>query len=389
MSDENLSSAGRRHSLAAIIASTFGVGVNLGILTPLVTLILERDGVDATLIGLNAAMPALAVLLFSPRIARLAGRAGTLTTLFAGLGLALAGVLLMPVFRDLAAWFVLRFGIGLALTMAWVVGETWINTVVTERNRGRVLGFYATAFYAGLACGPLIVQAIGIDGWMPFLAAAASLALAALPLMAAQGLAPALSARPALGFGQVVRVAPFIVAAATIAGLSETAVYTLLPLYGLRSGLGQDGAILMLTLFVAGGIAFQFPIGWLADRLGRRRTLLACMLASLAGCALLPFAAERGLLFWLMTPLWGGLIASFYTLTLGLLGQRFEAHDLLVANAAFILAYELGGAVGPALGGAAMDLWDPHGLPLAVAGALAGFLLFAALRRSRGARNSS
>ncbi len=66
MSAGNLSSDGRRHSLAAIIASTFGVGVNLGILTPLVALILERDGVDATLIGLNAAMPALAVLLFSP-----------------------------------------------------------------------------------------------------------------------------------------------------------------------------------------------------------------------------------------------------------------------------------------------------------------------------------
>ena len=43
-----------------------------------------------------------------------------------------------------------------------------------------------------------------------------------------------------------------------------------------------------------------------------------------------------------------------------------HARDLIVANAAFIRAYEPGGAIGPALGGAAMDLWDPHGLPLAV-----------------------
>jgi len=59
-----LSPRARRASLAAIIASTFGVGVNLGVLTPLVALILERDGVDAILIGLNAAMPALAMLLW-------------------------------------------------------------------------------------------------------------------------------------------------------------------------------------------------------------------------------------------------------------------------------------------------------------------------------------
>ena len=53
MGAESLGSAGRRHSLAAIIASTFGIGVNLGIVTPLVTLILERDGVDAAFILAN------------------------------------------------------------------------------------------------------------------------------------------------------------------------------------------------------------------------------------------------------------------------------------------------------------------------------------------------
>ena len=75
----------RRASLAAIIASTFGVGVNLGVLTPLVALILQRDGVDATLIGLDAAMPALAMLIFTAWIARLAGRVSTSARCSAGL----------------------------------------------------------------------------------------------------------------------------------------------------------------------------------------------------------------------------------------------------------------------------------------------------------------
>ncbi len=84
--------------------------------------------------------------------------------------------------------------------------------------------------------------------------------------------------------------------------------------------------------------------------------------------------------------LWGGLIGSFYTPTLALLGQSFATGDLAVANAAFILACDLGGAAGPVLGGAALDLWDPHGLPLAVGLALAAFLLFAASHRNGGER---
>ncbi len=123
-----LSPRARRISLAAIITSTFGVGINLGILTPLVALILERDGVDATLIGLNAAMPALAMLLFAGWIARLAGRVSAVGALLGGLALAVVSVLLMPLFRDLGAWFLLRFLIGLSLSLPWVIGETWINT---------------------------------------------------------------------------------------------------------------------------------------------------------------------------------------------------------------------------------------------------------------------
>ena len=119
----------------------------------------------------------------------------------------------------------------------------------------------------------------------------------------------------------------------------------------------------------------------LADRMDRQRLFLVCVAATALGCAVLPLVIGWAPGLWVSMFLWGGLIGSFYALTLALLGQRFAARDLAVANAAFILAYELGGAAGPVLGGAAMDFWDPHGLPLAVGLSLAAFLLFAFLSK--------
>ncbi|HET9274320.1 MAG TPA: hypothetical protein VFO09_08640, partial [Methyloceanibacter sp.] len=68
----------------------------------------------------------------------------------------------------------------------------------------------------------------------------------------------------------------------------------------------------------------------------------------------------------------------------------FRGADLAVANTAFVLMYQLGAMVGPALGGAAMQRFGPDALPLTLALALALFTAGAAcglfLRRAPGAR---
>jgi MFS family permease len=377
MTERGYTAGERRRSLGAVIAASFAIGLHFGILMPLVALVLERDGVDTATIGLNAAMQPLAMLLLGPYIARIAGRLGTLVSLYGGLAITVGAVVAMPLAPQLGLWFLLRFLAGVGMGLPWLVGETWINTVAEESSRGRVVAFYSMSFYGGLAAGPLVLQAAGTEGLPPFLAAAGALVLAGLPIHLYRGLAPAMPARPRLKLRQAARIAPLVVAAALLSGFVEVGAYALLPLYGLRSGLGQDQAIATLAVFTLGAIALQAPLGLFADRLDRRRLLMACALGSILCVALLPFAIGSPLLLWPLLVLWGGLGLGFYTLGLALLGQRFPAGDLAVANALFILAFEAGNVLGPAMAGAAMDLWDPHGFLLALAGAAALFLAFA------------
>jgi hypothetical protein len=62
-----------------------------------------------------------------------------------------------------------------------------------------------------------------------------------------------------------------------------------------------------------------------------------------------------------------------YTLTLIELGRNFQGDLLLAGNAAFTVAWGLGGVLGPPLGGAAMQLFGRAGLPAVL------FLVFGGL----------
>ena len=364
------STAQRWRSLVAVIGSVFGVGVSFGALVPLMSLTLERRGIDSTVIGLNSSMFPLAVILVTPFLPRLAARLGTFTSLLLGLAVSIAAILLLPILPQLWAWFALRFLMGAGIALHWLVSETWMNLVVTERNRSSVLGAYAAVLAGGFVAGPVLLQITGTEGWLPILASVAAIAGSALPLLLGLGLAPSLSAHHGASILRMLRSAFVVMVAAYAGGLTDSGVFVLLPIYGLRTGFDVPSSILLLAVFTAGNLLLQIPIGWLADRVSRRRVLLGCAVVGVAGAALLPLVLEHPFLLWPLLFIWGGTVFAFYPVALSLLGQNLPAQQFASANASFIVFYELGSICGPVVGGAAMDLIGPQGLPLAV-GAIA------------------
>ncbi len=367
--------AQRWRSLIAVIGSVFGVGVSFGALVPLMSLILEERGVDTALIGLNSSMFPLAVLLVTPFLPRLVARLGAITSILWGLVITVVAILLLPVLPQLSAWFVLRFLIGAGMALHWMVSETWMNLIASERRRATIMGAYATVLAGGFALGPILLQVTGTEGWLPFVAAAVATASSVLPLLLGLGLAPLLSVQKGRSILRMIRLVPIGMAAALAGGLTDTGIIVLLPVYGLRIGFEEATAILLVTVFIAGNVALQIPIGILADRISRQRILLVCAGIGVAGAVLLPFVLQQPVLLWSLLFLWGGTVFAFYTVGLSLVGQSVPAAQFAAANAAFIVFYESGSITGPAVGGAAMDLVGPHGLLGVIAAASLALIL--------------
>ncbi len=372
--------SGRWRSLIAMFTFMVGVSLSIGMTVPLLSLVMERRGVDDATIGLNAAMSMLALILSGPLLPPLLRRLGSGRAIVGGV-VAHAVVLMAFAFTDdLAAWFVLRFVMGSVGGLPWMAADSWVNAAADEASRGRIVSLYATAATVGFAIGPALLLVTGTEGLLPFAVAAGAMVAGLLPLAVLRPPPPPSPGQAATPVLAVFRIAPFTILAALTSGFAENAVFAMMPLYGLGLALGPATAALLVSAFGAGGMALQLPLGLLADRIDRRQALILTTALALALTLAIPFLAPAGTVFWGVLFIWGGLVSGFYTLGMIALGERFRADALPSATSAFIMAYTIGGMLGPAAAGLSMVALPPHGFMALLAAAFAAYLAIGLIR---------
>lgn len=372
-----------RRSLGAVIASAFAASLTFSVCMPLLALILERRGTSDILIGLNTAASPAGLLIFTLLMPRIVARLGTMRALYLGFILMIFSIVLFPVLDNVWLWFPLRFLMGVGIAIHWVVSETWINTLVDNRIRGRVMGIYVTALSAGSLVGILTLYFVGSEGTDPFFIIAAVMAMGVMPLVLARDLAPGIAVHESFGLFAAMRRAPTVMTAALTDGFVMGALFAFFLIYAQRMGFDEENALVMFIVLSVGNATLQYLVGMLADRYNKRMLLIVFALLVAAGTALLPFAMGDPLLLWPTLFLWGGIMGGIYTCGIALIGERFRRDELAAANASFIFTYEFGHLLGPAVAGIAMAIWDPHGLIVVAVGAGLIFALVAAVRQAR------
>jgi MFS family permease len=376
MTLQEMPSRTRGGALAAVIGTAFGVGVSVGAIVPLLALNLQRRGFDAAAIGVNAAMFPIGAVAFSFLVPRIVAWLGLFKAIVASITLTAALMLLFPALDRYAAWCAIRLAIGCVGVVHWIASETWINLLARDESRSRVMAIYATVMAGGFVGGPLLLSVTGIEGWIPFAAVAGAALFALLPVLLIRSAPPALDRALHLDLLGLMRLVPLVMAAALVAGFVDASLFSLIPVYQVRAGHPEQLAVLSLSIFMAGNLLLQYPLGWIADHSSRRHAAMATAAIIAAGAIAYPVLLPAlGPPFWLMMFVWGGVSWGMYTLGLALLGERFQPAQLAAANAAFVMMYEIGSITGPVAAGAALDRWPIYGLPAAVGLAAALFIV--------------
>lgn len=371
-------------SVAAAIISISVVGTGLGLSGPLLSLLMEKDGLSSTLIGANTAIAGLAALVAVPFVTQISIRIGVVNTLIANIALASICLMAFYYFDPIPGWFILRFVFSVNLSMTFVLSEFWINNSTHEKNRGLMLGIYGTMLSVGFAGGPAIIALTGIDGILPFLVGAAIIFSACLPIYLVRSGQPAMKHEgKAPSISRYLFIVPLATAAGFVFGAIEQTEMALLPIFGIKGGYGEASAAWMLVVLGLGHVFCQIPLGIWSDRVQDRRTiLLICTVVGIAGSLSLPFLLPYPFVLYSTIFFFGGVIGGLYTVGLAHLGSRLKGAELAQANAAFVMCYAFGMLVGPQLVGMTMDGFGVNGFGWGCAAFFTGYLALYIARRS-------
>ena len=363
----------RKRSLAGVIAAMAVVNLVYGITFPLLALVLDGQGVSKTLIGLNTMVQALAVIVIAPWAPGLLRRVAPSRLMqLVTVGLALLFIV-AGLFPNVWFWFPLRFVIGALTALLWISSEALINELAEEHWRGRIIGIYAAVGAAGFALGPLLLILTGSDGMLPFYATSGLILCAGIPLFLVQHARMAQHEETPTGLWAVFWLAPTIMLANVVYAAAAESLMTFFPLFGIGLGISENFALGLLTVMGLGTMILVMPLSWLADHVDRMGMLAACVLLTMVGLLLMPWAVRANALAGVYAFLFGGVEGMIYTLGVILVGERFKGALLAAATTLFTACWGAGTVIGPLLVGLGMDRFGGARMPLII---LALFALY-------------
>jgi MFS family permease len=356
----------RKRSLIAVIASMVVVNLVYGLTLPLLSLVLDAEGISKTVIGLSIVAQASAGVVIAPFVPRLMMRVGPgrlmqLSTLLAATTLVALGL-----FQDVYLWFPLRFLLGASAAMLWSASEAVINDLAHDNWRGRIIGIYGSAGAAGFATGT--------KGLTPFVVTAALVMIASLPLLWLRDDGRDASQESHVSLQRIFRLVPHIMLLNLTYAAAIEAFIAFFPLFGIHIGLGEARSLSLLTVFALGGVVLQLPLGWLADHVNRHRLLLSLVVLTMIGFIVLPRFIASSISGPLFLFALGGVEGMIYVMGVILLGQRFRGVELASASVLFTGMWAAGTMLGPAIVGAGMDLLGNNSMPYLIAAIYACYL---------------
>lgn len=357
--------------------------VGNGLLGVLVGVRSELERFDTTVTGLVMASYFAGFLLGSRFTPRLMARVGHIRV-FAGLSSAAAATALMHVLLvSPITWILFRFVFGFAMAGLYVVVESWLNDMVSNANRGRVMAIYMVVSMGGLAVGQFMIGFGDAIEPTLFIVAGAVMTLAVAPISLSINDAPFFELPPKASHRDLWRSAPLGVITAVGAGIANGALIAMAGVYATQVGMTGGRMGVFVAAAALGSVALQWPIGHMSDVIGRRRSILLVTFGAMVVGFVAPALDSDGWALIGAMFLLGGLSYPMYSLALSHVVDVLPSGQAVTGSVAVVFLTGVGSIFGPLVASLTMALIGPDGFFWAISGVHLGIGVYALARVAR------
>lgn len=312
---------------------------------------------------------------------RLLARVGHSRTFAVGAGLAAATTLLQSMIISEFFWVLMRIGFGFAAASLYMVIESWLNERATNEARGRVFAAYMTVNYASMIVGQMLLSSNKPTSFTLFNLAGVLYALCLIPVSLTMLPQPQATVVPKLRPLRLYKIAPVGVIGCVAVGLSNSALWTLAPVFAQDHGLTRTWLATFMSVLTLGGAVVQLPLGRLSDRMDRRYVIAAiCAAAAGIGVMLYLFAGEGRNVLLLLIGAFGITALPFYGLSVAHANDRIPRAAFVEVSATLLMINALASCFGPTLAAIVIDHFGTAALFLYTASIHIAMLIFTVIR---------
>jgi len=276
---------------------------------------------------------------------------------FAALGsFVSAAFILYAAVVDPIAWWFLRVLVGFCFSGIYVVAESWLNHSASNESRGQALSLYLIVQMAGMVLGQLLLNVADPAGYNLFVLITVLVSVSFAPmLLSSSSSAPVqTSARP-MSLKELIKTSPLACFGILLLGGIYSVLYAMSPVYATERGLTISQTSYFITSIFAGALIFQFPIGWLSDRVDRRLLIIAVTaigsIVALVGMNL----GDNFTVLLVSAVLLGGAANPLYSLLVAYANDYLEKDQMGAAAGGLLFINGCGAMTGPVLVGYAMS----------------------------------
>ena len=293
---------------------------------------------------------------------------------FAALASFISAILILyPLLVNPWVWTGGRVIIGFCFCGVYITAESWLNNAATNENRGQLLSSYMVVQMAGIVGAQLLLLIGDPSGFELFVLISVLVSISFAPILLSITPTPAFETTKPMSIKELFSTSPLGCVGMFFLGGIFSAQFGMAPVFGTSAELSLPQISIFVAAFYIGAMVFQFPVGWLSDRMDRRILIVATSAIGFIAAVSAIFGENIFIILLGSAFFIGGMSNPLYSLLIAYTNDFLEPDDMASASGGLLFLNGLGAISGPLFTGYLMTEIGPTGFFVILA-ALLGLL---------------